>query len=140
MKSFQFSSVTEFQKYAEVNQKQGHIVFSSVENVVGIAKGSSANTISCSTAGEYTSNGYCNGTITGFSYDLDIAEVVVIDSPPIKSLDRLKSAYHKVKNNPNAFALLLCDGLSQIEESIITTFYFAANDFKIIGGSAGDNL
>ncbi len=140
MKSFQFSSIADYQKYAEVNSKQGHIVFSSTENVIEIAKFSSIATVSCSTAGEYTSTGYCNGTITGFSYDLDLAEVVVIDSPPIKSLESLKTAYSKVKDNPNAFALLLCDGLSQIEESIITTFYFAANNFKIIGGSAGDNL
>jgi hypothetical protein len=40
----------------------------------------------------------------------------------------------------NSYMVLLCDGLSNMEETILSTFYFMEPTFKIIGGSAGDNL
>ncbi len=140
MKAFQFTQVEAYKNYIQENSHLGHLVFSSTENIVRMAQFSTDGTVLCSTSGEYTPKGYANGVITGFSYEVDIAEVVVVDSPPIKSLNQLKAAYSKVASNKEAFALLLCDGLSQSEESFITTFYFTKNDFKIIGGSAGDDL
>ena len=88
----------------------------------------------CSTAGEYTSSGYKNGVISGFEYETDMAKTVEILSPPIKSIASLKSEYHEIENNKNAFILLFCDGLNGMEETIITTLYFVKDDFKIIGG------
>lgn len=140
MKAFQFSQVDAYTKYAEENSHLAHLVFTSTENVKVLAPNSTGTTVLCSTSGEYTPKGYENGVITGFSYEADMAEIVVVDTPPIKSLNNLKAAYNKVESNREAFALLLCDGLSQTEESFITTFYFTKSDFKIIGGSAGDNL
>jgi hypothetical protein len=67
-------------------------------------------------------------------------DIVELLYPPVKSISNIKQAYHKVKSNTNAFALLLCDGLSEMEETIISTLYFIDSKFKIIGGSAGDNL
>lgn len=108
--------------------------------VLELSKLVSSNVTLCSTAGEYSKDGYKDGIISGFEYELSDAEVVEILYPPIKSIHNLKESYKKVKNNKNAFALLLCDGLTGMEESIVTTFYFVEENFKIIGGSAGDNL
>lgn len=135
-----FSNIQEALDITNKNGDKGFVIFSDVEKVLELSKKVSSNVILCSTAGEYSPTGYQNGIISGFEYDLNQAEVVEILYPPIKSVSKLKDAYKKVHNNKNAFALLLCDGLTGMEESIITTFYFVDSDFKIIGGSAGDNL
>ncbi len=140
MKSLFFSSIQEVLDSSNKNRDKGFVIFSSVEKVLELSKVIPDNVILCSTAGEYSFKGYQDGIISGFDYELNEAEVVEILYPPIKSMSKLKAAYTKVHNNKNAFALLLCDGLTGMEESIITTFYFVDNDFKIIGGSAGDNL
>ncbi|AGF56606.1 hypothetical protein B0P06_005119 [Clostridium saccharoperbutylacetonicum] len=140
MKSLVFTSIQEALDAIRKNNDKGYVLFSNVEKILELSKMVKANVVLCSTAGEYGKNGYEEGIISGFEYELDQAEVVEILYPPIKSVSKLKEAYSKVKNNSNAFALLLCDGLTGMEESIITTFYFADDNFKIIGGSAGDNL
>lgn len=98
------------------------------------------NTVLCAVAGEYCSQGYQSNIISGFEYDPQMAEIIPIDHIPAMSMKDMKNAYQKVKNNSNAFLLLLCDGLSKIEEKIITSLYFMDKDFKVIGGSAGDDL
>lgn len=140
MKELMFSNITEVINYTKNSLEKGVILFSGVETVLELSKNISSNIILCSTAGEYSRNGYKDGIISGFEYDLNEAEIVEIPNPPIKNIKKLKHAYSKVKGNKNAFALLLCDGLNGTEESIVTTFYFTDNNFKIIGGSAGDNL
>jgi hypothetical protein len=140
MKEFLFSNVSDVLNHINTSSSKGFIIFSSVEIVVELSKHVSSNVILCSTSGEYSRNGYKDGVISGFEYDLEQAEIVEIPNPPIKNIKKLKQAYNKVKNNKNSFALLLCDGLNGTEESIVTSFYFTDNNFKIIGGSAGDNL
>lgn len=140
MKALVFSTPQEALSFTKVNDKKGFVLFSSVEIILELSKLVSSNVTLCSTAGEYGIDGYKNGIISGFEYELSNAEVVEILYPPIKSINKLKESYRKVQNNKNAFALLLCDGLNGMEESITTTFYFVDNNFKIIGGSAGDNL
>lgn len=140
MKSFVFSDIAEALNYTRNGKDKGFIIFSSVEIILELSKQVSSDVILCSTSGEYGKNGYKDGIITGFEYEKGESEIVEILSPPIKGINNLKQAYKKVQGNKNAFALLLCDGLNGTEESIITTFYFADSNFKIIGGSAGDNL
>lgn len=143
MNQLVFNSIKDAYLYTQdtdIAKTKNIVLFSSVENVTELSKNISPDTILCSTAGEYTCNGYKDGAITGFEYDKDEADIVEITYPPIKSINALKNAYNKVKNNKEAFMLLLCDGLSGTEESILSTFYFMSPDFKIIGGSAGDNL
>lgn len=140
MREFIFSNVAETEDYTKNNLGKGFVIFSSVENIIKLSKLSLSNVILCSTSGEYSRNGYKDGVITGFEYGLEEAETVEIPNPPIKSIKKLRGAYDKVKGNKNSFVFLLCDGLSGIEERIITTFYFTDSNFKIIGGSAGDNL
>lgn len=139
MESVIFSSKEDFISQTEDNKKS-YIIFAGYDLIKNLAEVTRENVILCSTSGEFTPKGYSDSAITGFSYDPKEAEIVEIDHPPVKSLRALKSAYDKVKSNNNAFALLLCDGLSAMEESIITTLYFIKPEFKIIGGSSGDNL
>lgn len=142
MKSFTFSSTAETLSHISSNPNMGYVIFSTVDNVKNLSLNLSDNVVLCSTAGECTSHGYKNGVITGFEYSLEECEVNTVEIlyPPIKSKKKLEDTYLKVKNNPNSFLLLLCDGLSGMEESILTTLFFIKDDFKIIGGSAGDNL
>jgi hypothetical protein len=140
MKALVFSNSQEASNFTKANADKGFVLFSNVEKVLEMSKLVSSNVTLCSTAGEYGTEGYRNGIISGFEYELSDAEVVEMLYPPIKSVSKLKEAYKKVQNNKNAFALLLCDGLTGMEESIVTTFYFVDDNFKIIGGSAGDNL
>lgn len=140
MKSLVFSNSQEASNFTKTNINRGFVLFSNVEIILELSKLVSSNVTLCSTAGEYSTDGYKNGIISGFEYELSDAEVVEILYPPIKSVNKLRESYRKVQNNKNAFGLLLCDGLTGMEESIVTTFYFVDDDFKIIGGSAGDNL
>lgn len=140
MNSFLFSTTKETLNYLNSNPNLSFVIFAGISLIEELSQSVNDNVILCSTAGEFSSKGYKDGVITGFSYDSKLAEVVEISYPPAKSLQELQKAYKKVKNNPNAFALLLCAGLSAIEESILTTFYFTDPNFKIIGGSSGDNL
>lgn len=142
MKALYFSTAQEALLYLQ--EKSGeqklYVLFSSVDLVKELAQKVASNVILCSTSGEYTPNGYTDGSITGFECGKEDSEIVEILYPPILSAPKLKQAYDKVKSNPNAFMMLLCDGLSGMEESIMTTLYFMSPDFKVIGGSAGDNL
>jgi len=140
MNSFLFSTPKETLDYLSSHPNLSFIIFAGISLIENLCLSVGANVILCSTSGEFCSKGYKDNVITGFSYDSEIAEIVEILYPPAKSLQQLQNSYKKVKNNPNAFALLLCDGLSAMEESIITTFYFVDSNFKIIGASAGDNL
>ncbi len=143
MRQLFFKTVKETTEYLQTSAQtaeEGTILFTSADLVQELSSQLPNDTILCSTSGEYTCKGYQDGVITGFSYHRAEAEIVEIPYPPIKGIDALKSAYSKVKNNKNAFMFLLCDGLSGTEETVLSTFYFMAPDFKILGGSAGDNL
>jgi len=140
MKAFLFHSKEELLRNIRENVNQSYIVFAGYNDVKALSENVPNNVILCSTSGGFTPEGYKDSSITGFSYSPEIGEIQEIQYPPIKSLKSLKNAYEKVKNNPNAFTILLCDGLSAMEEAITTTFYFTSPDYKLIGGSAGDNL
>lgn len=139
MKSLYFELVKDALEYINSNKEKGYVIHASVDKIMELSQNIKDNVVLCSTAGEHTSKGYKDGVVTGFEYDLNQGSIVEILYPPIKSIESLKSAYEKIKNNKNAFSLLLCDGLSGVEESIVTTFYFMDDNFKIIGGSAGDS-
>ncbi|WPC39394.1 FIST signal transduction protein [Clostridium sp. JS66] len=140
MESVNFVNVEETINYIGTKNEKAFVIFTDVEKVKKLSSACLNNVVLCSTSGEYTNEGYKNGAITGFEYDANEGEIIEIAYPPIISLEKLKEGYRKVKDNKDAFALLLCDGLSGMEETILTTFYFMEDSFKIIGGSAGDNL
>lgn len=149
MQAFQFKTVEEAIAFIEEDKEGGFVVFASNEKVAMIreycrteeaARFDADRVIFCSSSGQITSSGFAPDVITGFRFDRSRASVVAIDSPPILSLNALKKAYEKVMLNGNAFMLLLSDGLSGMEEGIATSLFFVHEGFKIVGGSAGDDL
>lgn len=138
MKSICFSAVKDALEYLNLDNEKAYVLHAPIDKISELSKSVDENVVLCSTAGEYTAKGYTNGVITGFEYEKAEGNIVEILYPPVKSIEQIRKAYEKVKSNRNAFMLLLCDGLTGVEESIITTLYFMEDDFKIIGGSAGD--
>lgn len=138
MEAFSFHAIEDVVSY--INNNYGYVIFCSPEKVKLLKDVVSDNVVLCSTSGEYTSKGYVTNVITGFKYELSECTAVEIKYPPIKSLDDLEKTYNKVKTNENAFCMLLCDGMSGMEECIMTSLFFIDNKFKVIGASAGDYL
>lgn len=139
MNSLNFNSTDDAVNYINKTNNKGYLLHVPIDKVTNLSEQVGENVVLCSTAGEYTSSGYKNGVISGFEFARDEGSIVEILYPPVRSLKNLKESYEKVKFNPNAFMLLCCNGLSGMEEAIITTLYFMDDNFKIIGGSAGDN-
>ena len=53
---------------------------------------------------------------------------------------RLKSQLRADANGANTFAVMLVDGLSNAEETLVAAVHWAIGDIQLVGGSAGDNL
>jgi hypothetical protein len=140
MKSLLFLTPQKAYNFTKERPDKGYVLFSTLSMTTELSKMVSSNVVICSTSGEYGIEGYKNGVISGFEYDLADGDIIEILYPPVKSINTLKEKYNKIRNNSNSFALLLCDGLTGMEESIVTNFYFVEDNFKIIGGSAGDDL
>ncbi|AIQ16815.1 hypothetical protein H70357_09180 [Paenibacillus sp. FSL H7-0357] len=140
MKALSFDTLYEVKRYlGEKPSSRGLVLFASAGAVRELSPHAPANAVLCSTKGEYTPKGYRNGVVSGFEYDADIADIVEILHPPVLSGDNLKASYHKVKDNVNAFLLLLCDGRAAMEETILSSLYFIDQEFKVLGGSAADD-
>lgn len=143
MKALRFTGSAEAERYLQEKGQQesgkAFVLFAPVAQVQALSGKAAANVVLCSTAGEYTSRGYESGVVTGFEYSAAAAQTVEIGNPPARCLSVLEQAYDTVKDNKNAFMLLLCDGLGGEEELVLSTFFRMRPDFKIIGGSAGDN-
>ena len=140
MKALLFGTLAEARHYlGDKPSGRGLVLFASAANVRELSVNAPANAILCSTKGEYTPEGYRNGVISGFEYDAELADIVEILHPPVLSGNELSASYHKVKENANAFLLLLCDGAGAMEETILSSLFFIAPQFKIIGGSAADD-
>ncbi len=112
----------------------------------------SAPVIGCTTSGEITPEGYCQGTLTGFSIASDELEVFPYLIPSLQTFDGaktenlIKSIQDKLaqtrKNRPeaDAFGMLLIDGLSIMEEQVVAILANAIEPVPIVGGSAGDDF
>jgi len=106
----------------------------------------------CSTAGEITPLGMMQGGVLLLAFPHDgfrvYADVISdIDQfgveRAIETVRRLKSqvcptSARAIKDS--VFALMLVDGLSNAEESIVAAIHWAIDDIQLIGGSAGDGL
>ncbi|MNB90742.1 FIST N domain protein [compost metagenome] len=140
MKALSFLTLDEAKRHLEVlGDSRGLVLFASAAAVRQLSPLAPPRVLLCSTKGEYTPEGYRSGVVTGFEYDASIAEITEIVQPPVLSSARLKAAYLKVKDNANAFLLLLCDGTAGMEETILSSLFFVEPDFKVIGGSAADD-
>ena len=108
--------------------------------------------VGCTTAGEITPFGYRSGSLTGISISRAVchAEAVLFDKLGSfafsHGLDAVRSLHtsmaEKVGDNFTArsFAMLLVDGLSGAEDSVLSALHAGLADIPLFGGSAGDNL
>ena len=103
MKALVFSNTQEASNFTKANINKGFVLFSDVEKVLEMSKLVSSNVTLCSTAGEYGRDGYRNGIISGFEYELPDAEVVEILYPPIKSINNSRLRNSASIDFPNFF-------------------------------------
>lgn len=108
--------------------------------------------IGCTTAGEITPIGYRDGAITGFSIaaadcSAAIARIdrlsdfqiscgqIVADALMTRMAERNHGA-----QLPHSFAMLLIDGMSTSQETVLSAIHGRMDGIPIVGGSAGDDL
>lgn len=112
--------------------------------------------IGCTTAGEITPQGYTSGAVVGIGFpsaDFSIvteridalASFEVSDSTRIlRSLmtkrDRALAARPEPFPDRGSFAMLLVDGMSMSEETVVSALHSVLVDIPLFGGSAGDDL
>jgi hypothetical protein len=124
-----------------------------IEQAVGI-EFPNTKVIGCTTAGEITSDGYKEGTITGISFSGQHFKTNTVLVPSIKSFnmeDGEKLTETLLRNlgmnTPSAksiptqsFAMLLVDGMSKQEEVVVSSLNRFLDPIPLFGGSAGDGL
>jgi hypothetical protein len=110
--------------------------------------------IGCTTAGEVTSDGYKEGTITGISFGRDHFRTNTVLIPALASfsmedgesltrqvLEGLGFHIPSAKSVPTqTFAMLLVDGMSKQEEVVVSSLDRFLDPIPLFGGSAGDGL
>ena len=103
----------------------------------------------CTSAGEITPDGCCTGSIQIVAFERSIFRFVstVIEDANCAGVEdashiarRLKSQFVNQCDAANKFALLLTDGLSNHEETLVAAVNWALGDIQMVGGSAGDDL
>ncbi len=110
--------------------------------------------IGCTTAGEIGPNGLSDDSLTGFTICSDkITVATTLISTDNFSSSNVSNACHKLNREREAvlpearssnkewenFLFLICDGVSRMEERIVSTLYAEAFGTPIVGGSAGDH-
>lgn len=104
--------------------------------------------VGCSSAGELSGEGYCNGTAVaiGFPARSFRSEVLVMDElsrlPVSRWMNGLRDMMARFKPDPGRrlFGVLLVDGSSRQEEVLVATLDAALPHVMIMGGSAGNDL
>ena len=104
----------------------------------------------CSTSGEISPEGMLQGGIVAVAFPVVGFRVVadVIADVNRSGVEHASELARKLKlrfgsGQPlrdRVFALLLVDGLSNAEETLIAAVHWAMDDVQLIGGSAGDDL
>jgi hypothetical protein len=108
--------------------------------------------IGCTSCGEIAPSGYVDGCITAVSFPSDDYVVVsgYIEQLGPSVMSSVHRAVQTLRHNlerrapdataANTFALLLIDGLSGVEETVISVISAELGDIPLVGGSASDNL
>lgn len=105
--------------------------------------------VGCTTAGEIGPLGYRDGSITGVSMggDLRIEAARIDDLANFRAEDAAAMTRRLITqleqhgtpvDGSNTFAFLLIDGLSGLEEVVVSQLYRNLGDVQLFGGSAGD--
>jgi len=106
----------------------------------------------CSTAGEIGPSGMMQGGLLLIAFPragFRVHSELITDIDQF-GVERATQAVRRLKSNicagtgrlsrDNVFALLLVDGLSNAEESIVAAIHWEIDDIELIGGSAGDGI
>ena len=104
----------------------------------------------CTTAGEIVPRGMIDGAILllAFPRDSFCVHAEVIEDLPTVGMERAGGIIRRLKSrlrpdrsrHQHVFAILLVDGLSSCEETLVAALHWAIDDIQLIGGSSGDNL
>ena len=106
----------------------------------------------CSTAGEIGPSGMMQGGVLLIAFPREGFKVhaELITDIDRFGVERATEAARRLKAlacpqpdrlpKDNVFALLLVDGLSNVEETIVAAIHWVIDDIQLIGGSAGDGL
>lgn len=109
-------------------------------------------TLGCTTAGEITPQGYCTGSLTGLSLNRDAchADAVHIDRLSefafSHGLDSVREVLARMAQTEGpdfasgTFAMLMIDGMSSAEDSVLSALHAGLGEIPLFGGSAGDDL
>ncbi|GAC1301296.1 MAG: FIST N-terminal domain-containing protein [Vulcanimicrobiaceae bacterium] len=108
--------------------------------------------VGCSTSGEIAPDGYADHSLVGLGFarddyvtvaghidDLSVTSLVRV-CELVRGLTRRLSVRAPAAHPSNTFALLLIDGLSGVEEPVLSAIVRELGEIPIVGGSAGDNL
>lgn len=108
--------------------------------------------VGCSTAGEIGAEGYIDGALVGLSLPRGDFITVAghIDNLGVTSLVRVYEGVQSLLRRlhlrapaasaADTFAILLIDGMSGIEEPVLSAIARELGEIPLVGGSAGDNL
>lgn len=104
--------------------------------------------VGCSSAGELSGEGYCNGTAVaiGFPTRSFRSDFLVLDElsrlPVTRWMTGLRDLVARFRSNPERrlFGILLVDGSSKQEEVLVATLDAALPHVMVMGGSAGGDL
>lgn len=108
--------------------------------------------IGCTTAGEITPLGYLHGSLTGVSFAGSDFDVVVscfkeLNYDKVSNMTRamIELKHEMLEKNVDAqkkdmFSFLLVDGLSLLEEVLVSSLYYNLDGIPLVGGSAADGL
>lgn len=106
----------------------------------------------CSTAGEITPSGMIEGGIVliGFPCEGFRIHTGLIENIDEFGVERATQIVRKLKDetvngsngkrSERTFALLMIDGMSNAEETLVAAIHWAMDDVQLVGGSAGDSL
>ena len=104
----------------------------------------------CSTAGQITLSGMANGGVLLVAFPKSGFKIHagLVEEASRFGVERATDLARRLKNKigagtdqrVQAFAVLLVDGLSNVEEQIVAAVHWATEDIPLVGGSAGDSL
>ena len=109
-------------------------------------------TLGCSTAGEITPLGYCTGSLTGLSMSRDVCHAQAIHIDRLSEfafshgLDAVRATLARMAETEGpgfasgTFAMLMIDGMSSAEDSVLSALHAGLGEIPLFGGSAGDDL
>ena len=105
--------------------------------------------VGCTTAGEISPQGYCQGSLAGWSLsgkDFRVSTTFFHDLESFEFSQGTQAAQALVdevnegtqSSEEKLFAFLLTDGLSMLEEALVSSIYQGLAETPLCGGSAGD--